>query len=802
MPSAAADRAAGRGRGLDGLDAAFTGVFALVAVWSWSGLTLAEIGQYNVVTFWLLAGLPGIGAGWWVGRRLRREAAIPLRVGGAGLWLAVWVALAAALFTPPGEYVINGGDGSVYLNIGRALARHGGLTYREPLLDRLETSDWPAVLHLGRAWPRLFDLFPGGIQLATAENRVRPNFFHLLPVWIANLETMAGPRAGYYGSPLFAVLAVAALWLLAREISSPLAAGVAAALLTISVAEVWFARFPASEILAQFFILSGLYFASLWMRHNVPVVGLCAGAAFGLAAFTRIDALLLVSPLVAAFFALTAGRQRPSWWRVSVATFGLLTLQATAHALLLSAPYTLRVLGFLLASPWANGTSLVIPPLVLGAGLLCYVAYRRRGHPFVRGMARAVFIGLLGLAAVRLWPGLAGGYAAMLLTPLGIALAAAGAVLLLWTDARPHVLLIVGLLLVWTLVYVDAVRDQAQMPTLFRRFVPVILPLGLLLAAHAVAWAHAASGRVRWAALGLPVVLLLSFAVQTRPLIATAPMQGVHDQLARIDGQLPAGAFILVDATTPSHFGLSLRYTFGRDVLHVTPGHRTASVLGKLAASLERDGLPLMLAVGRGTGPRALGAEHLVRVDLAPAGTVTLEHVEIEPTSDRMPSGFRRLTSAIDLYRASLRRPRELPVQLEIGDRDLALAGGGFYAAEVMGTARARWTGAVARIVLPQLATASRAALLLQLAAPRPPGVAAPTIALELDGEPIGRTAAVPPGFTTMEVSLDPATLARLATSPAVLTLRTPTFVPKEHGMNEDGRQLGAAVDWIRIESR
>lgn len=789
-------------RPLDGLDAAFTVVFIVIAVWSWTGVTLAELGRFNALTLWLLAGLPGLAAGWWAGRLLQREAGSTWRVGRAGLWLGVWVALAAALFTPPGEYVINGGDGSVYLNIGRALVRHGGLTFREPLLDRVERSDWPALFHLVRARPQLFNLFPGGIQLETTENRVRPNFFHLLPVWIANLETIAGPRGGYYASPLFALLAVAALWLLAREVSTPLAAGVAAALLATSFAEVWFARFPASEIPAQFFILSGVYFAALWIRRNIPVAGLCAGTAFGLAAFTRIDALLLASPLVAAFLALTAGRPGQPGWRGAALAFGLLTLQATAHALLVSTPYTLRVLGFLSAGHWGSRTSLALPPLVLAVGLLACVAYRRRRHRLVHNLAKAAIIGLLGLAAIRIWPGLTGGSAAMLLTPAGGALAAAGAALLLWGDRRPHVLLIVGLLLVWTLVYGGTVREQALMPTSFRRFVPVILPLALLVAAHAVARAHAAAGRGRWLVLGLPAVLLASFAGQTMPLVVTEPMQGVHDQLARIDHGLPADALLLVDASTPSHFGLSLRYTFGRNVLHVTPGRGTTSVLGALAASLERDGLPLMLAVGRGTVPRALGAEHLAGMKLTPAGTATLQHVELESTSDRLPTEFATLTSTIDFYRATLRRPATLPVRLEIGDRDLALTRDGFYPAEVMGTVRARWTGAVARVGLPQIAAVSRAVLVLQLAAPRPAEVPRPTVTLEIDGAPIGVTAPVPPEFVTSEVSLDRATIARLARAPAVLTLRTATFVPREHGLNEDGRQLGAVLDWIRIEAR
>ena len=44
-----------------------------------------------------------------------------------------------------------------------------------------------------------------------------------------------------------------------------------------------------------------------------------------------------------------------------------------------------------------------------------------------------------------------------------------------------------------------------------------------------------------------------------RPLIAAAPMTGVHDELGRLAAALPDDAIVVTDQTTPSHFGLSLR---------------------------------------------------------------------------------------------------------------------------------------------------------------------------------------------------------------------------------------------------
>ena len=56
--------------------------------------------------------------------------------------------------------------------------------------------------------------------------------------------------------------------------------------------------------------------------------------------------------------------------------------------------------------------------------------------------------------------------------------------------------------------------------------------------------------------------------------------------------------------------------------------------------------------------------------------------------------------------------------------------------------------------------------------------------------------------FQLVEMPLPDWSLTRLAAGPSVLTVSVPTFVPAEHGMGEDARQLGAVVDWVRVDAR
>jgi hypothetical protein len=148
-------------------------------------------------------------------------------------------------------------------------------------------------------------------------------------------------------------------------------------------------------------------------------------------------------------------------------------------------------------------------------------------------------------------------------------------------------------------------------------------------------------------------------------------------------------------------------------------------------------------------------------------------------------------------------RPRAAavaPVTFEIGENDLGLRGMGFHDVELMGNSYARWTTAVATLYLPPVAPLAGGRLLVRVAAPRPPGVAAPRLFLKVNGRAFGEVGPLEPGFTVFAVSLEPWTIEALSRGGAMITIATATFSPADTGPSTDRRQLGAALDWVRIE--
>ena len=405
-----------------------------------------------------------------------------------------------------------------------------------------------------------------------------------------------------------------------------------------------------------------------------------AATAFGLACFIRIDMLVFSMPAVVCFLAAVALERRWAgpWTWCALILAGLVG-HAVAHALLVSTPYTDRLLYFRFLGHSVTTASRLLPPLVLAAGAIAFVL-SRRACGLAGRLALLVFVGILAGAAYRIWPQVSGGHLMMLMNPVGVGLVLAGAIVWITDDRSAPTLLVIGLLLTSALVYGESVRDRSAMPTLFRRFVPVVLPLSALCVGVLVdrLWRRGTPWRV--AATAAWAVLLALWASQSRPLIAATPMTGVHAEFSRLADALPSDAIVVTDQTTPSHFGLSLSRTFQRDVLWVSPTADTSGALERLA---RRSGRPLVIARRRRSPPWALTGRDLTSFDLSPPRLETLRMAQVEQTTDRLPS---RVDAPTDhrVVRRAAARDDEMPATVEIGAGDLA-------AASAASTTPSRW---------------------------------------------------------------------------------------------------------------
>ncbi len=337
---------------LDPDEALFLSVGVSVACAAWLALLLAELGLFHVVTAALLvtAVSAALALAW------RSRLVWPLRVRPAPdatrlHTLRAWapalllLAVALALQARPTEYLFGGRDPGTYVNAMALIGRTGAIVHVDPAVRAIPPEfvslfyrepDKPGAFEWGRFM---------GFPLERPETgRVLPEFFHLFPAFGAYLFQAMGVRGALATPPVFGVLATLAVYFALRLLLGRGPALVATLLLALNVLQVWFARFPVSEMVSQFLIFVALGALLRLERGAGPAWGALAGALLGLSLLVRIDSLLIAAPL--GLYVLTRVAQG-AWPRrkllALVVPFTLCALHAGLHGLFFARKYVLSI---------------------------------------------------------------------------------------------------------------------------------------------------------------------------------------------------------------------------------------------------------------------------------------------------------------------------------------------------------------------------------------------------------------------------------------------------------------------------
>jgi hypothetical protein len=798
----------------DAIDRLFARLFASITALSWSWMLLAELGWFRPIPI-LVLGTMAVALSWVLVERALREAPAAPTSRTAVLAVTGLIVLAACGVLPPGDPVVAGADESVYLSLASAVRQRGTILSRDALLAETPQDDWARLFSRDRFWPERLNRFEGGVQIADGAPILQPSFFHLLPVWMAGVQMAGGERAGALVAPAFSILGVIALFLAGRRLTSSVAAAGAAALVATSLGQAWCGRQPLSELPAQFFVLCGVWFLTWWSIEGLVAAAAMAGLAFGMAAFTRVDVLLLVTPVVIAVFAarwwqnLTPGGLWPAGdgtdrgLGAGVLALGVSTGHALVHALTITQPYTLRI-GRHLAHDRALPMLVTAATALAGIAALLIVARRRQWRIAAMSshLGLAIAVVTIGIA-LRQPQRLIESPLLYLLTGPGLILAAIG--LVRWSrreDAPAWLVLL--LTAASALAYLDMPRDLPDMPGVFRRTLPVLLPLAALLAADTLV--PRASTRRRAIAGSLVLVtLLVAGARHLRPIVGQPLPSGSREAVTAIARDVPPSALVIVDRGLPSHLALALDFIFGRssiaaDFAFRSDGGDRVGALSRLmarAAGADRDVFFLAASTPSALRDALLAAWTPYELRDAPVSYSSLER-----RRGAWPARVQDAEHHLTMYRlVSPRRHVALPLRVDVGGADLALSQGGWLPAEVMLSASGRWTGTSAEWRFPAAHCVSDAPLFLRIRAAtlRPPKLIQPRVRLALNGVQIGELVPSDSAFHMYALGLPSVAVRQVCTAPSTFSLETGTFVPARDAGSPDERELGLAVDWIEV---
>ncbi|MYH30046.1 MAG: hypothetical protein F4018_19365 [Acidobacteria bacterium] len=814
--------------GLPAEERLFWAVIISVALSTFTALLLAAAGSYSIERLLWLNGLVALGAAAAARGDLRLGAAAPPPTRTAALPIALLLAAAGMFFlVPPAEYVMGGRDPGVYINEGIQITQRGSLTTDDRVVRSVPPEHRPLFFAPPRRPP--YDptapvgyeslRFMGFFNVDAAAGTVVGQFPHAYPAWVAIAYDAAGLTGARYAAGLWGLLGVLAVYFAGvRWLGRP-AAVAGAALLSLHVAQVWYARFPNADIVMQALVWTGLLAQSRAQADDDRFFAPLAGGLLGLSVFAHFTGVLAIGAAgVAAVLGRSAGqRPRAAFLLPLIA----LTAAAAVYYLVVLTPYSARPILYV------RGLTPVHLALLAAGGLATAALAAAAGRAGIAGQVRTWLPRLLPaaiwiLAAYALFFREAGGslaphdadalrtYTDYYLGPLGLAAALAGLAVVstqrFWRG--------VPFLIVWTTFFLFFFYKLRVVPEHFwmaRRFVPVILPASLLLIGAAaftpLRWPEAIrfpwtaswpADRLR-AAAGAALVAWLGWGYLdgVRPILRHVELAGLIPQVEEIAARLAPTDLLLVESRAASDLHVlatPLAYIHDRDVLTL---HETAPDKAAFRDFLEwaRSRYARVLFMGGG------GTDLLSR-DTTPHGIWgdRFQIPQYEQSRNAYPTTVRRKEFDYTIYDLLPVPVRPGPFSLDVGDDD------DLYVRRIHAKQRDqhgvtyRWTRDRSFVsVIGTLPDARELTLYLSDGG-RPADASPARVRLTLDDRPLGALT-VSGGFRPYRIAipadLAPAIAAREES--AALRIEASTWNPHAALGVPDNRDLGVMVDRIEI---
>jgi hypothetical protein len=781
-----------------------------IIVSGWVGFTLAELGMFSPVRAALVvAGVVALLA--VIFRKHLRLHPGPLSLEEAVVLVSL-CGFALLVYFPPFDYVLGGKDPGVYVNTGFHVAREGNLAYVDPLVKAIP----PDVRGLffrndPNSPPWSEPRFLGFYLESPASGLVLPQGLHLYPVWIGMASALYQMKAGLYATPFFALVAVAGFFLAVRRLFGAEVALWATGLLTVFQIQVWFARFPNAEIVAQFLYLTGLLAFYFMQEKRSSLAGALAGFALGSSLLVRLDSILFLVPigLYMAWLRFERRFGRPE--AAMLVTFGALGVHASLHAWLFSRPYVAGIFG-----RWywrAVGENL---PLLLAITIAVFLAVDWLapriaartlgvvGTPKAGVIAAgAIFIVALYAYFVRpVWhaartaPHDAEAFLRMgwYLYPMGVALAVAGTMILLIKKERAWGLfLLAGLTFSFFFFYKIRVSNDHFFG--MRRFIPVILPSLFVAISVFLVTLRRAGGRIGpWASGLIGATLLVIYLGDGRPLWNHMEFRGSLRFVEDLGRFIGARDVVIFPRREGLHLlELPLSQLEGKNVLEFYTLKPDKNHLERLLQQWRGHYQDIYFITNYKISLSGFFTRHVMDFSFA---TEKYEFTYVRPPVRSEPFSLRfTLSKAVDLEELAGRMPKI--DFIDVGGSDDPLVAW-FHEKELDEGVSYRWSQRTSTVFLPGLSPQSRE-LSVRLAGPQNPRAPAAQVSLSLNGYPL---ASLGPGptFETYRLALPPESTARLDEEFPVLRIDSKTWRPSRSlPGSSDIRDLGVRLDWIQV---
>ena len=720
---------------------------------------------------------------------------------------------------PAAEWVLGGRDPGVYMNSGIQIAQRQSLVTTDRVI-----ADVPPPMrdlffpHTGLT-THYGDRFMGFHLRDPDTGTVTGQFPQGYPIWIAIAYGMDGVTGARRVAAWWAILGVLAVYFAAARLIGPLPAAAAAGLLTVHVVQVWYARYPNSEIVTQALLFSGLLAHAYAHEDEATFFGPVAATLLGLALFTRFPMIIVIGAAVAAsLLAHVSGHRTRLGFLV---TLGAWLAAAGLYYTTQLQPYFARPISYVQSLQPIH----LVPLAAAAAALLALLWTIRRPRVAAatrRWLPPALIVAVATSATYALFfreP--AGRLAAHDAHSLRVfvyfyfglaafALSLAGYALVVWRSLWRAPAFVLALT-VMAFFFFYKMRVWPEHFWLARRFVDALLPGALIFMAafiFAPLWVMPDSATrerkwVHWgaAAAGTLVVFFLGrgYLTAAQPIRTYIEYADVVPRIERLASAFGDNDLVIVEGRAASDLhtlALPLSYIWARNVLVMYSSRPDKPQLAEFLAWARKKYDNVYFIGGGGTDLVSPG----IRLETIRSEAFVVPQYEL--TSYAVyPKRARTKPFNLTVYRFAEGSMDEGAFHIDVGAAD-DLHVVRFHGKERWGNEDTtfRWSRDRSYFVVPKVNADDRELVIRMGNGGRPAKVKPPQVAIFLGERAIGKTQ-VDGHFRDYRFAIPPELASELAAraSAAEIRIESTTWTPRDVLGNADERQLGVMIDQAEI---
>jgi len=717
----------------------------------------------------------------------RKINVLPPELIAVRLWIVPVLCLAAFLFFQPYQYMDGGWDPGNYINTGIHIARTGNILYAgEAVKDQINAEG----TNKGDI------LYPGMYIRDHATGTAVPQFFYMFPVWVAIFYKLFGLKAAFYINPFFALINVFLIYLICKKLFGEPGGILSALLVTINIIQIWDARFPVSEMMGQFFILSGFWFWYLYLESDHASYAFWAGVGLGEFLLVNVTSIAIIPCVL--LYLLYRMKKKDLYF---AAPFLFLSAHLVIQLHYFSSPYFQFVLRFfnrneaymaLLAAVWViSFIALIklfpeekirwekISRVCVAAGTPLVLIYAYFIRPKISGSVEA-----LNLVELGHW-----------LSVTGIVCAAAGFVLIIWKERREWLIIFSITALICAVIFIFDKRMMSRYPFALRRYIPIVIPAFCVCITYLFCVLREKQNIIKRA---MAFIILPAIVIQ--PLWNCKDIVTVKDHHGYLQ------------------FWADLIGNTNKDAIYVTNSYKWAKPLNDIFGlrTIAFDGVSLdageklcEFAKERLNG----GAEIFFITDAKEfpySDIVKFEKISEKEYSGKylehsltFPPKIRQQNLTFALYKIGEIGDKDDAVEykIDVGENNVGLIRGFDMARNFDGLKTpARWTFQSAELIIPWFGDTVNNVINVRCQG-MIKEAGSTVISLYIDNRPVAENIRVSEKMDEYSFCVNAGSIATKNSNRVTLTIKSSTWNPKDYGISGFPEDLGVLLDWVKINN-